>query len=281
MQQLAEIDLPDLFIIDYLEQNVNGETNDVFFCNGQFAGRPISAYLKVNKNPRLSLANEQDILIALANSDIPVPTVLWYSDEKKEVLIIEALGGEMIWEYIDPRRGHYDSGKSLLYLHAYGECLGRIHSVEIAWPAQKRVRLHGLIGEEELEDERFRRLVAWFQANNAATPGQVLVHGDYNTANVLCRNEAVSGVLDWEFAGSGWREYDLAWTLRARTHFLNLPAEREALLAGYTQRCSYDEEALRWCEVLNYLHFAYWNRESKPSSASFDLARGMEIAGIA
>jgi len=280
MKQLADIDLPDELRIDSLVRNVDGDTNDVFFCKGDFDGRASRAYIKVSKHPQSSLANEQAVLTELKKTGVPVPEVIWYGREKSEVLIVEAIVGDMIWDYIDPRRGSYDRDKALLYLHAYGECLAQVHSLDIAWPAQKRPRLYGLIGEERVEDERFRRLVSWVQANNATGPGQVFVHGDFNTASVLFHDDSISGVIDWEFAGRGWREYDLAWTLRARSRFLNTEAERKAILDGYAQCSSHDEEALRWCEVLNYLHFAYWTRECEPAYTSFALDRAMDVAEL-
>jgi len=86
--------------------------------------------------------------------------------------------------------------------------------------------------------------------------------------------------VDWEFAGSGWREYDLAWMLRARTSFLNTQAERDAILEGYLKHASYDEDALLWCEALNYLHFAYWTREDEPAYTSFAIEKAQAMAGL-
>jgi len=280
MKQLADIVLPDEFRIDSVVRNVDGETNDVFFCRGEFSGRSVSAYIKANKNPQLSLSNEKAVLTELKHTEIPVPKVIWYGDEKNEVLVIEAILGDMVWDYIDPRRRLYDRDRALLYLKAYGECLAQIHGLDIPWPPQKRPRLYGLIGEEEVKDERFMRIVSWIQSNNVTSPEQVFVHGDFNTASVLFHNGSISGVIDWEFAGSGWREYDLAWALRARSSFLNTEPEREAILDGYTQRSTYDEGALMWCEVLNYLHFAYWSKENEPAYTSFALDRAVDIAGL-
>lgn len=279
MKYIADVDLPRELKIVSLEKNLIGETNDVFFCVGQFDGRPISAYIKVSKHPRLSLSNEHKVLSALADAGLPVPVVLWYGGRRNDVLIVEALAGRMIWDYIDPRRGPYDRDKAIAHLHSYGECLARIHGLAMPWPPQKRSRLHGLIGEEDLADERFKGLVSWVRANDAVSPERVFVHGDFNTASVLFDNDSVSGVVDWEFAGAGWREYDLAWALRARTSFLNTRPERDAILNGYFAHASYNEAALRFCEVLNYLHFAYWSRKDEPVCTSFALDRAMEIAG--
>jgi len=280
MKDLADIDLPSELKIDSLERNLLGETNDIFFCVGEFDGRPVSAYIKISKHPQLSLSNERAVLAALAPTSLPVPIVLWYGGERNDVLIVEAMAGRMIWDYIDPRRVRYDGDKAIAYLHSYGECLARIHGLHMSWPPQKRPWLHGLIGEEGLADERFKRLVSWVRTNDSVSPERVFVHGDFNTASVLFDNDSVSGVVDWEFAGTGWREYDLAWALRARISFLNTRPERDAILNGYCTRASYDENALQFCEVLNYLHFAYWSRESKPAYTSFALDLAMGIAGL-
>lgn len=280
MRHIAGLDLPDRLRIDFVERNLIGETNDVFFCRGMFGGRAIDAYIKINKHPHLSLANEYALLTALDHGPIPVPNVIWYNSERNEVLIIEAIAGNLIWDAIDPRRGPYNKEKALDSLGTYGECLARIHSLDIAWPQQKRPRLYGLIGEQKVQDERFKRLVSWIRANDTISPGQVFVHGDFNTASVLMNDDTISGVIDWEFAGYGWREYDLAWALRARSRFLRTEAERKAILDGYRRHSTYDPSVLRWCEVLNYLHFAYWNRETETAYASFALDRAMAIAGL-
>jgi aminoglycoside phosphotransferase (APT) family kinase protein len=277
MKGIDDLRLPPEMEVAFVEKNTIGETNDVYFCKGRFKGRTVDFYLKVNKHPHLDLSNEKAVLEELTLSSIPVPRVLWYGDEEKEFLALGAVGGHMLWDYIDPKRQWYDEYKVLPYLHKYGECLSKIHNLPLQWTLQKRSRLNGLIGEEDLQKDRFKRLVSWLKDNEPTQKDQIFVHGDFNTASVLFDLDVISGVVDWEFSGSGWREYDLAWVLRARTGFLNTPAERDAILKGYRQHSSYDEKALRWCEVLNYLHFAYWDREDDPSYTSFALNRAQQI----
>lgn len=279
MMQIADLDLPDELMITSVERNTIGETNDVFFCNADFEGQPLSAYIKVGKGVNSSLANEKAILNRLAPTVIRTPRVLWYGNSTKEVLVLEAMPGVMIWDYIDPRRRRFDKGKALSHLRAYGECLGQIHDLSLEWQPQRRPRLYGFIGEEDVEDVRFQRLVSWLQTHTPACDDRTFVHGDLNTASVLLQDGNISGVVDWEFAGSGWREYDLAWVLRARTAFLNTQAERDAVLSGYRVHSSYDTGALQWCEVLNYLHFANWSRKDEPDYTSFALEKAMDLAG--
>ena len=138
MKDLGNVNLPSSLTIDSLERNTIGETNEVFFCIGAFEGRPVSAYVKVSKHPNLSLSNERAVLQILAETDVPVPAVLWYGEAERDVLITEALPGRMIWDWIDPRRGTYDKPQALKYLVAYGEWLARIHGLAIPWPGQVR-----------------------------------------------------------------------------------------------------------------------------------------------
>jgi len=149
--------------------------------------------------------------------------------------------------------------------------------LSIDWAPQRRTRLYEFIGEENVDDVRFQRLVSWLQSQTIARDDRTFVHGDFNTASMLLDDGILSGVVDWDFAGSGWREYDLAWALRARTAFLNTQAERNAILSGYSLHSSYNPDTLGKCEVLNYLHFAYWSRNDEPDDTSFALQQAADL----
>lgn len=280
MLELSDIDLPEALSISSAERITIGETNDVFFCKAEFETEPVSVYIKVSKGSGSSLANERAVLERLAPTAIPVPRVIWYGSSARDVLVLEAMPGDILWDHIDPRRKSFDQGQVLPLLHAYGECLGRIHALPIEWPVGGRPRLYGFLGEEEVEDPRSQRLVSWLKSQDPPQRNHVFVHGDFNTASVLFARGCVSGVVDWEFAGSGWKEYDLAWILRARTAFLNSAAERDAILSGYRMHSSYDSDALRYCEVLNSLHFAHWCRSVEPEYTTFALGKASDLAEL-
>lgn len=47
-------------------------------------------------------------------------------------------------------------------------------------------------------------------ATQASAPSAAtLVHGDYQPFNFLCRDGRLTGVVDWAYAGRGWREIDV------------------------------------------------------------------------
>lgn len=277
---LSDIEIPPGLKLSSVERVTIGETNDVYRCKGEFHARTVDAYVKIAKQASHCLSNEKAVLDALVPGAIPAPRVLWYGETPKAILVVESLPGHMVWDYIDPRRSLHDKDKAPTYLQAYGRCLAAIHNLPLPWASQKRARLCNLIGEESVEDEGFVTLVSWLQEHAPQNRDEVFVHGDLNTASVLFCDDSLSGVIDWEFAGRGWREYDLAWVLRARTAFLNTLAERSAILEGYREHASYDEDALRWCEVLNYLHFAYWSKEEEPAYTSFAIEKACELAEL-
>ena len=163
MKQLDSVILPDHFRLNTYIKNVNGETNDVFYVTGEFHSDSISAYVKVNKNPKLSLSNEEAVLKMLKDTNIPVPKVIWYGGKDNEVLILEVVSGEMIWDYIDPRYKQYGKDIGLSYLRKYGKCLAQIHNINVSWSTQKRHLLYSFIGEEKVEDNRLKKLMYGFK----------------------------------------------------------------------------------------------------------------------
>jgi len=273
-----DVGLPADLKLASAEPNPLCETNSVFFCRGWHRQSPVEGYLKIADRTTRSLENERSVLERLALSDIPVPTVVASGGDPTPFLFLTAAPGTMLWDFIDPRRPGYDKSTVLPNLRAYGELLARIHALDVNWADQPRARLEGLIGEERVLDRRFQDLVEWINQNHPSHSKGNFIHGDFNTANVLLDRGAVSGVLDWEFAGMGWKEYELAWALRARIHFLNSTAERDTILTGYQSGGSYDAKQLRWCEVLNYLHFAYWETDSNSGYTAFALARAESAA---
>jgi aminoglycoside phosphotransferase (APT) family kinase protein len=256
------------------EKNHIAETNSLYRCVGrESTGREFVFFLKVAKTASRSMENEREVLQAIGPHGLPVPKVLWYGTATREFMALEALPGDLLQNVANPTHPAYNRFRVGRALFAYGEALARIHALPLTWRPQKRAALYWFAGEDQLDDLSFREVVLWLQTNPPDPRNHCFVHGDLNPANVLVENGVVTGLLDWEFAGMGWREYDLAWVLRARRNQLQTTQERTAILAGYASVGSYDPEALRWCEVMNYLHVAFWTRESNPAYSEFCLER--------
>jgi len=265
------------------EKNLIAETNSVYRCEGKKNNRNVSFYMKVGKLGHETMRNEFEVLKELSGYNLPVPRVLWYSQDRREYMALSEVKGHNLSDLINPKHPEYDQLHVYELLRRYGEVLAEIHSLPISWEPFRRTELYDFISDEiESEDIAVRDIVLWLQSNPPHRTPDVFVHGDLNTANVLFSRQDLAGLIDWEFAGMGWREYDLAWVLRQRKNYLNTQYERDVLLRGYLSKASFDEDALRWCEVMNYLHIAHWSGERFPAYRIFALekAREMMFAGF-
>jgi aminoglycoside phosphotransferase (APT) family kinase protein len=275
---LPEGIIPENIALQTVEKNTVAEVNNVYRCEGKKRGHPISFYLKVSRNGRHNMGNEYRVLTELKKLGMPVPKVLWYGEGPKEYMALEEVDGTVLRNLLNPRKETYDPNRVLRHLYKYGEALARVHGLDLDWKPQKRSNFYDFFGEPRMPDERYQELVIWLEANPVPSRDFCFVHGDLNTANVLLARGEVTGLLDWEYAGIGWREYDLAWILRAERDYLNTEAERNAVLEGYSSVASYDPETLRWCEVMNYLHVAFLSRHRLPGYEEFALEKAREVS---
>jgi aminoglycoside phosphotransferase (APT) family kinase protein len=60
-----------------------------------------------------------------------------------------------------------------------------------------------------------------------------LIHGDFALDNVLIRDGAVSGIVDWAWGAVGDPRYDLALAIRPKIGVFQTPEDRESFFSGY------------------------------------------------
>lgn len=234
--------------------------NDVFACRGALDGRCLDFYLKVARHRDADLANEAAALRVLHGMDLPVPIVLAEGTHAaRQYLAVSAMPGRRLSAHLaGPEAAHYRSRLPEM-LREMGRNLARIHALPILWRPVKARRQHGF--PVAVDNNPFReRILAAVEGLRASRPlpsAGVFVHGDHHYANLLWEADAISGVLDWELCGQGWREFDLAWAvvLRPSQTFLTTDAEMQAFLDGYCETAEYDRDAFRWCRALIYCHF--------------------------
>ncbi len=255
--------------------------NSVYRCQGERQGTEFTFFLKVNRGSNTDMPNEREVLLYLAGTTLPTPRVLWHGKDRKEFLALEKREGVMLLDLLNPASPFHQPKLRYQTMESFGETVGRLHSLEADWPEMKRTSLYGFLGEEDIDDWEFGEIVLWLKANPPPAKSMVFTHGDLNDRNILVKEGQVTGIVDWESAGTGWREYDLAWALRERRNYMNTPEDRSRFLSGYTAHSTYDPDAFRWAMVMNCLHVAYWCRDSFPFFKTFNLeqARRAMFAG--
>lgn len=148
--------------------------------------------------------------------------------------------------------------------------LAHIHAADVAAPLRDWDRARTLAEEiafcagllERGRDDNWlatgNRLRDRLLATQPAAPEIGLCHGDYQTNNILFDDSdgtlRVTGVVDWEIAGFGATELDLAWFLMMNDAEAWHPVERRGGLDLARLVASYEEAAGRRVQQLNW----YW-----------------------
>ncbi len=153
--------------------------------------------------------------------------------------------------------------------NAHFEQLGRLmaamHEQAVAWPSPGRFQRHsldadGFTGEApfwgrfwdvpQLTPEQ-REIVIAARAGIHARLSEYgkeagtysMIHADLRSANVLVMDDRVH-VIDFDDAGFGWHQYDMAAALSDYATSSNYESVRDALIAGYRSRRSISDEDL-------------------------------------
>ncbi len=128
-------------------------------------------------------------------------------------------------------------------------------------------------------------VLTWLDRNAPAARRVALVHGDYRTGNYMVEGQALSAVLDWEFAHWGDPNEDIGWFMARCWRFGNDTAEaggigaRTAFNKGYERVAGHavDAAAIAYWEIMAAAKWAtiavlQGDRFRKGGEASIELA---------
>jgi aminoglycoside phosphotransferase (APT) family kinase protein/putative sterol carrier protein len=236
--------------------------------------------------PEYDLGRQVQVMRALAGSGVPVPEVLWLEEDARHLgapfYVMRRIDGEVPSE-VPP-------------YHTFGWCLdatparraalwwngiatlARIHAVD--WRARGLAFLGEPGGTAPLDAqlawwEGYLRWVggppqpvleaglAWLRANRYAPRRVALCWGDARLPNLVFREDAVAGVLDWEMAFLGDPEADLGWWIFmdwATSEGYGFPRldgfpGPEETIARYESLAGAPVEHARWQEIFAALRF--------------------------
>ena len=168
------------------------------------------------------------VMRALSGSDVPVPAMLYLSEENSSIgrmfFVMEYLDGRIFWQ---PDLPECDIGERGAIYDAMNAALAALHNVDVEavglqdfgkpgsyfarqlsrWTKQYRASETQTISDMD-------RLISWLEEHLPEDDGQVsLVHGDYRIDNMIFSPDAptVMAVLDWELSTLGHPLADLAY----------------------------------------------------------------------
>lgn len=225
--------------------------NDVFFARGMYKGEEKLVFIKVSRQKNADIKNEIEILKKLSLDNIP--TIIDY-DKQMTFRVSIALEGERLSTIV----GENSNLESLDYLSAYGKALAGIHSIKGDFPSVKDRRFFHVPPKEYFEENNIDLLIYEYLENNKPKEKNLyFCHGDFHYANILWKEKEITGILDWELAGIGIREFDIAWAIivRPSQKFLKESVETNTFIQGYKSVNDCNEEYVQYYIILIYVWF--------------------------
>jgi aminoglycoside phosphotransferase (APT) family kinase protein len=226
-----------------------------------------------------SRRHEFAVLRAAFEDGVPVPEVLWLSDDPAVLgaafFIMERIEGETLARRL-LRDDAYANARQVMPAQL-ASILAGIHRID---PARHKLDFLAAPGDNAAATEvlRFRDSFAllalephpafelafrYLLARIPKTPRTTLVHGDYRIGNVIFGPEGVRSILDWELAHLGDPMEDLGWMCVRAWRFgedrkpVGGLGSREDFFKEYEKASglSVDPKAVRFWEVFGNLRW--------------------------
>lgn len=227
--------------------------NDVIECIGAVDKGRANFFVKFERHRDADFENEIYFLNKLQQAaSLKIPKVIETGRHQGiNYLVLEKLPGARISFILDK----YAANTSA-YCNRFGYSLGEIHSLTFTERLAKGRKIHNL-PENPQNDPFIAAARCWLEGNAPASVNEAFIHGDHHYANLLWADDCISGILDWELAGWGNKELDLAWAVipRPGQQFFKSRYEEDEILSGYCRVNHFDLKAYRYYKVLHLTHF--------------------------
>ena len=236
--------------------------NDVLECLCDFNGKNKKAIIKIERSKMADFDSEFYNLNILQqkNYSNKIPKILEFGTyEGKRYLVISKINGLRLSEIL---LKHPDKKKN--YLLNYGIALGTIHNISSKdFKGAKQRPINNIPTEDIYKeyDDFIKKYIKYLENNKININHNCFIHGDFHYANLLWKNDSISGIIDFEYSGKGFKEQDIAWALilRPNQKFMNNYKDIKYFLEGYKKISNYDEKTLKWCLINGYCHFYLMN----------------------
>ena len=268
-----------------LQRLTGGATKETWLFSAEIAGRSIPLVLQLS-TPRAPLAPDdalaalprvvgQDdaaLMIVAAAAGVPAPpirAVLTPEDGLGAGYIMAFVPGETI-----ARRILREPQFAALRADFAEQCaaiLARIHRLDAAalpflqpCGAAEQIELYRRVYDALGHPQPVIELgLRWAEMHLPRRRRNAVVHGDFRLGNLICAEDRIAAVIDWELAVLGDPVQDLGW-LCVKTWRFGGPApvggmgRREALLAAYERAggSAVDAEDLRFWEAFGSIKWA-------------------------
>ena len=236
--------------------------NDVIECRCIFNDQTIKAFIKIERSKMANFATEVKHLKILNHLDYCslVPQIYEIGViDNKSYIVLECMNGDRLSDLLHSNKNISKDE----YLFKYGMSLARLHSLPTAKfkVAKKRI-INDIPSKDNYDiDDFISSIIKYLKENKPKFDNNTFIHGDFHYANILWKDSEVSGILDWEYSGKGFKEQDIAWAcvLRPTQHFMDNINDIETFIKGYLEIGTFDCKKFKWCLLNAYCHFYLMN----------------------
>jgi len=225
--------------------------NDVFQVKGVHQNKEIEAFIKVARQIGADISNEIYTIKQL-NCSL-TPEILDCDEQNKYFIVTAAKRGERLSTIVGNNSNH----ASLDYLYEYGRTLACLHNKEGTFPEVKDRKFFHIPEKSYFEECHISFVYDFLISNRPQSINKCFCHGDFHYANILWYEKHISAILDFELAGIGNKEFDIAWAiiLRPDQKFLDTSEEISLFLDGYLSAGTCNQEYIKYYVVLIYSYF--------------------------
>lgn len=241
--------------------------NDVVEAIAQYNNKEQHIYIKIERSKMAFFTIELNHINKLINNNLysKVPKIIEDGIVKnKKYIVLEKVYGKRLSEFIDS----ISTALKKEFIMKYGMELGKIHQISIVdFPIAVQRIINDYPKTENYKefDSYILEYINYLKDNKPEIKHDTFIHGDFHYANILWKDNEISGVLDFEYSGVGFKEQDIAWALvlRPNQKFMNRLSDIKYFLKGYNKVNTYDSEKLKWCLINGYCHFYLMNLQNK------------------
>lgn len=176
-------------------------------------------------------------------------------------MVLEKINGKRLSDIFEKVT---DENKRKSFLLKYGKELAIIHSISPKKFKLAKQRVINDYPKEEIYscfDSFIKSYVDYLKENKPLIKYNTFIHGDFHYANILWKNNKISGIVDFEYSGKGFKEQDIAWAciLRPTQFFMDKASDIKYFIEGYLKIGNFNKKALKWCLLNAYAHFYLMN----------------------
>ena len=224
--------------------------NDVFYAKAIYKEKEVYVYIKAVRKEDKNLKREIFILNEL---DIKYkPELLDYDEEGKFIVTLK-IKGKRLSNIVNDN----SNNESLKYLKEYGKTLAEVHKLNLYCEKVEDRKFFHIPSEEYCEKYGLVKCRKYLIDNEPKDINYCFCHGDMHYANVLWKNNHIEGILDFELAGIGNKEFDIAWVLirRPSQKFMKSEEEINEFLKGYSSCNNLNYDYVKYYMILIYMYF--------------------------